>query len=314
MLFLCYVIHIQAQITPINSHFMLVSEKEMPGTWGEKSEISMLANFRYQWAGIQGSPIYSNILVSSPIPYTKNHGVSIGLNYDQLGAFRITNASLGYNYLVQAKKVKIGIGASISLRSFKLIGNKLITSGGDYEGSVNHNDPILPIDTKSNFSPNLNVGISIIHQLFTQQLSFSDALPTKIKLNDEKLNLKYGMSLQSLTKFNIDVNASLSLEPSMHFITDLRHFQHTLGILMMYKKLIGAGLFVRGYTNNSFESLIPTIRAIPLKNMTIQYSFDATLNGLKSTTSGSHEITLKYDLPKTWIKDYGKAINNPRFL
>lgn len=303
-----------AQFSPATSHYMLTSPIRQPGLWGAQSTIHVLANTRYQYAGIEGAPIQANVAISAPIPYTKGQGLGGELMYDQLGAYKFVMFNAGYNYAFVKEKFAIGAGISFGLKYTRFDGSKIITPTGDYTTSINHNDPILSQNIESSVVPSIAIGIGFSNSIVTQQIVYSDLFADNIETLKDKSSINYGKSLLSLTKFNIGVGSNFDLEPSMQIHTNFKQFQHILGVIAMYKNRVGLGLYSRGYTKNTFESLIPIVRAKAFKNMTFQYSYDILMNDIQNSSSGTHELSVIYAMPKTWQKYYGKAINNPRYL
>ncbi len=303
-----------AQFSPATSHYMLTGSIRQPGLWGAESAINLLANTRYQYAGIEGAPIQANIAISSPIPYAKGHGVGGELLYDQLGSYRFLMLNGGYNYAFVKEKFTIGAGISLGIKYTRFDGTKIITPSGDYTSGYQHNDPALPQNVEGSIVPSITLGIGFSSKLITQQIVYSDLFSDNITALQDKSSVNYGKTLYSLTKFNIGFGRDFGLEPSMYIGTNFKQFQHIIGIMVLYKSRIGLGIYSRGYTKNSFESLIPIVRAKAFKNMTFQYSYDALVNGLQKASSGTHELSVIYSLPKSWQKYYGKTINNPRYL
>lgn len=314
MVCLCVVITVKAQFSPSTSHYMLSGSIKYPGLWGAQSAINILANTRYQYAGVDGAPLQAEVAVSSPIPFAKGQGIGGYFAYDQLGAYKFIMVNAGYNYAVIKEKFAIGVGASFGIKYSRFDGTKVTTPSGDYTSGYQHNDPYLPQSISTSVVPSMTLGVGFSNSFVSQQLIYSDLFADNISILKDKSSVNYGKTLTSLTKFNIALGSNFYLEPSMQIATNFKQFQHILGATALFKDKVGIGLYTRGYTKNIFESLIPLVRAKAFKNMTFQYSYDALVNGLQVASSGTHELSIIYSMPKTWQKYFGKAINNPRYL
>ena len=268
-----------AQIQPITSHYMYNPQIANPAFYGSKDGINLAANFRHQWAKLEGQPQTINIFADAALPQIYG-AVGLAITNDRLGAFNNTSLNVGYAFIQDIKKkFKISIGINVGATFSKLDGTKLITPQGN-TGDLN--DDALSNQLQKSIRPNMAVGIAFIHKYMEAGVVHTNL----ININD---------------KFKGDIT---TLKPKYG------------GVLQMagYKDFIFLGLNVRGYNKKSFESLSPIVSVNPVKNLKLVYSYDVSLNKLNQVNKGSHEITLNYLLPNNKLYKKPKSVNNPRFL
>lgn len=302
-----------AQIQAISSHYMFNPQIINPAFYGSKEGINFAANYRHQWAKLEGQPQTINIFTDAYIPQA--HGaVGLVITNDRLGAFSNNSFLLGYTFIQNIKeKVKIGIGVNAGVTLSKLDGTKLITPQGTPDGL---NDDLLSNQLQRSVRPDLSLGISIIHKYVEAGIVYTNLINAKDKFKGEngELKPKYGGVMQTYVGSTIPVGENFSLRPGLSLLTDFKVVQTDISFMAGYKSYVNVGINVRGYNKLSFESLSPIISISPVKNLNLVYSYDVNLNKLSRVNSGSHEITLNYLLPNKKIYKTPKIINNPRFL
>ncbi len=304
---------LQAQIQPISSHYMFNPQLTNPAFYGSKEGVNFGVNYRHQWAKLEGQPQTINIFTDVYLPQIHG-GLGINISNDRLGAFNNTLFNAGYTFIQDVrKKFKISVGLNVGATFSKLDGTKLITPQGN--GS-NLNDDFLSNQKQSSIRPNLSVGIAFIHKYVEVGIVYTNLINAKDKFNGEikTLKPKYGGVFQTYLTSKIKVSNNFSVKPSLIFNTDFKEFQTDFSFMAGYKEYIYLGVNVRGYNKKSFESLSPIISISPIKNFSIVYSYDVSLNKLSKANKGSHEITLNYLLPNSKLFKTPKIINNPRFL
>lgn len=315
-LFVCFVFIASisvAQIQPITSHYMYNPQNANPAFYGSKDGINLCANYRHQWAKLDGQPQTLNVFADAALPQL--HGaVGFTITNDRLGAFNNTSLNMGYTFIQNIKKkFKISIGINAGATFSKLDGTKLITPQGN-NGDLN--DDALSNQLQKSIRPNLAIGVAMIHRyieagvVYTNIININD----KFKGDISTLKPKYGGVFQTFITSNIKVSKNFSVKPSIVLNTDFKEFQTDFSVMAGYKEYIFLGLNVRGYNKKSFESLSPIVSVNPVKNLKLVYSYDVSLNKLSQVNKGSHEITLNYLLPNNKLYKKPKTVNNPRFL
>ncbi len=302
-----------AQIQSISTHYMFIPQVTNPAFYGKNDGINFGANYRYQWAKLEGQPRTINIFADANLPQAHG-GIGMNISNEMLGAYTNTSFNVGYAFIQDIKKkLKIAVALNAGATFSKLDGSKLITPQGT---GTNLNDDALSNQLQKSIRPNLSVGISFTHKYIEAGLVYSNLINAKDKFkgNSKNLKPKYGGVLQVYAGSKIKIGESFSVKPSVILNTDFKEFQTDFSFMVGYKDYVALGVNVRGYNKKSFESLSPIISIGPVKNICIIYSYDVSLTKLNSVNKGSHEITLTYFLPNNKIYKNPKIINNPRFL
>jgi len=302
-----------AQIQPITAHYMYNPQLVNPAFYGSKDGINFGANYRHQWAKLEGQPQTINIFADANLPQIHG-GVGFNISNDRLGAYNNTSFNAGYAFIQDVKKkFKISIGLNVGATFSKLDGSKLITPQGT-TGDLN--DDALSNQMQKSIRPNLSFGVAFIHKYVEAGVTYTNLINAKDKFNGETKNLqpKYGSVFQTYITGKIKTGKNFSVKPSLVFNTDFKEFQTDFSFMAGYKEYVYLGINVRGYNKKSFESLSPIISVSPVKNICIVYNYEVSLNKLSSVNKGSHEITLNYLLPNSKLFKTPKIVNNPRFL
>jgi type IX secretion system PorP/SprF family membrane protein len=302
-----------AQIQAISTHYMFNPQLINPAFYGSRDGINFGANYRHQWAKLEGQPQTISIFADAYLPQA--HGaVGFSIVNDRLGAYSNNAIQAGYTFIQNIQdKVKIGIGLNAGITLSKLDGTKLVTPQGTPDGL---NDDFLSDQVQRSIRPNLSLGVSVVHKWIEAGVVYTNVINAKDKFEGENQELqpKYGSVFQTYVGGKIPAGKNFSVRPALAFMTDFRVFQTDISFMAGYKEYAFIGLNVRGYNKLSFESLSPIVSVSPVKNLSVQYSYDVNLNKLSRVSNGSHEITLNYLLPNKKIYKNPKIINNPRFL
>lgn len=304
---------LQAQIQPITSHYMYNPQAANPAFYGRREGISFSANYRHQWAKMEGQPRTVSVFADANLPQAHG-GVGFLVSNDMIGAYTTSYLRAGYTFIQDIrKKFKIAVGLNAGATFSRLDGSKLITPQG---AGSNLNDDNLSNQVQKSIRPDLSVGISFIHKYIEAGVVYSNLINAKDKFKGDSKDLKtkYGGVLQTYIGSRVRVSDNFSIKPSILLNTDFKEFQTDLSLMAGYKDYLFLGVNVRGYNKKSFESLSPIVSISPVKNLNIIYSYDVSLNKLSRVNKGSHEITLNYFLPNSRIYSNPKVINNPRFL
>ncbi|HNE49966.1 MAG: PorP/SprF family type IX secretion system membrane protein [Chitinophagales bacterium] len=302
-----------AQIQQATSHYMFNPSINNPAFYGSQDGFNFGANYRHQWAKLDGQPATVNVFADAK--FLQIHGgVGFTITNDRLGAFNNTSFKAGYTFIQDIKqKIKIAIGINAGATFSKLDGSKIITPEGT---NGNLNDDYLSNVLQKSTRPDMTVGVAIFHKYIEAGINYTNIinLPDKFKGTTKTLKPKYGSVFQTYISSNVKIGTDFSIRPSLLLTTDFKELQTDISILAGYKNYLSVGLNARGYNKRAFESLSPIISVGPIKNICIVYSYDVSLNKLNLVNKGSHEITLKYFLPNSKIYNNPKVINNPRFL
>ncbi len=315
-LFVFASVQLSAQYHPQYSLFDFNAHQFNPAYAGMDDYLSVTGAVRKQWVGLSGSPLTQNVNVHLPWLYT---GGAVGLNIDNdlIGAERNTSVTLTYAQHINLSDdatLSVGVGAGLLQKS--LDGTKLRTPEGNYEGSTfDHNDMSLPLGVSSAFAPLVNGGIWLRFDRLDIGVSGFNLLDSELKYSfQQDVSIRLGRTFFATAGYKFDVADRLALKPIVFAKTDLVETQLEAGLRATILDDFLVSLSMRGYNDVSLDAVIVGLGVRVGEHWTLGYGYDATLSALRTVSSGSHEVVIKYNLGR----DIGgpipsKIIYNPRY-
>lgn len=302
---------LNAQNFPTSSHFVWNPQADQPALTGVSDGIRMTGGYRYQWTNIEGSPMTSYAGVDMALPI-KNSSGGMWLHHDRTGAMSFTQARLSYAYRINVGKSFLSAGLHAGLISISLDGSRLVTPG-DGVGGV---DDVLPLDKNNGLRAEIGAGIAFVHPAFYTSVAIHNApgFTSKISGVNADFRADYGRYLTFQGGANVQINENISLKPSVLLRTDLKNYQLEFVALASLKERFTLGAGMRGYNNNSIESLLALMSIGITNNLSVRYSYDVNLLALNAVSRGSHEFSIGYIIPKSAPSSKGKTLSHPRFL
>lgn len=316
ILFICFCLWsnviLWAQQTPTYSMKALNLFQSNPAFAGVSDQLNVFAIYRSQWQDHIGSP--KQFAVNASLPFYKfNGGLGVQIQSSNHGPEQFSEIDLGYSYHLPLGTQFLSIGASVGLAQLTLDGSELITPDGSYIGGINHNDPILNALLNRSFYINYSISAFYANDLFDAGLTIKNPFTTDLDIGQDS---RYGVSpnVTAFFKYYMPFYDGWQWEPYLHINTNFNQFQIEFLNLVKYGNIFG-GIGSRGYSSNSFESLI-FLGGLKFNNSyTISYSFDVSVTKLRTTSDGSHEIMFRYDLNREVNTGRPpKTIYNPRNL
>ncbi|HZF99570.1 MAG TPA: PorP/SprF family type IX secretion system membrane protein [Chitinophagales bacterium] len=283
-----------------------------PAAVGLDDLFSVTAQARYQWTGIDGAPLSQNLSAQLPLHAIKSDVGLLVLN-NQQGLQRNTEAALQFNYRIRQRRTIWAVGVQGGVLQSALNGSKIITPDGGYDdGTVNHNDPILPESWTNILKPAFGAGLAVQSRRLKAGLS-------ALYLNEPVLGLttsegpKVRRNYFSHLTYNFKVSRNVLVHPSLFFKYDMDDLQHEANVALQHNRLGWLGLGYRGFTETTRDAAYAFIGFRLSRAWWLAYSYDYTLSGLEAASYGSHEILLRYESPLSVVARPGKIIYTPRF-
>ena len=309
---LCLTINGYGQRSSISTMHMLNPYQQVQAFGGYDRSLSATMLYRSQWAPIASNPRYFHFNMHLPVYFLKG-GAGIILEQDDLGLESNSTFKLSYNLVFSNQMGVFSGGLSLGFTQKRLFGDDYLTPEGEYAtGVFNHNDPVLGQGIASAVRPTWAVSGMWQTNNLTAGIQIDDFFAPDYKLDQINYNGRPIFTL--LADYQYPLTDEISLRPSLMMVTNLNLWQFNVGVSCNYGNIFG-GLNMRGFTQNTIESL-GIISGIKFnKHYTLAYSYDLGISSLKNSTEGSHEIILKYNLNK--IINTGlppRIIYNPRDL
>lgn len=284
-----------------------------PAYAGLDNSLSLTGVYRTQWVGISGKPETQSINAHMPL-YIISGGVGFEFEKETLGNWEQSKFMLAYNFqMPMGRSGLLSMGLSGGLIQRSLDGTKIITPEGELEPPDPHKDPILPATKEDGNTLAINFGAFYQNEKLEIGLSAMNLTEQAIELTTAAYTPE--RSYFFYLGYNLDINKSLTLNPSTLIKSNLLQTQMDFSVIIKYNDNIFGGASFRGYNSNSIDAVVLMAGFKLSEKITMAYAYDLTLSKLNTVSSGSHEIMLNYNLGKPIGK--GKPpviIYNPRFL
>lgn len=296
-----------------HSLYMLDKYEHNAAYGGLDYSLSANVHYRKQWADLQGSP--SNIHINAHLPfYVWSGALGTQIGSRNLGSLNYNSVSFSYNYVLKLSSGLWSNGLRVGVDQLRLSGSSILTPEGIYTGgSINHADPQL--------QSGLDAGFGLLWELSTYYksakweagLSLSHLPGTNISL--ENFVLDKEMHAIFYGQYNFTFLDEFDVLQSILLKTDFGSVQTDITSIVRINGNVFGGIGVRGYSSSSIDAVIILFGVDLSKNVTLSYSYDAGLSGIREVNEGSHGLLLNYNLQKligTGLPP--RIIYNPRYL
>ncbi|OFZ09176.1 MAG: hypothetical protein A3D92_02150, partial [Bacteroidetes bacterium RIFCSPHIGHO2_02_FULL_44_7] len=281
-----------AQQDKLITHFMYDKMSLNPGETGVdggRRSICAVTMYRNQWDKVSGAPNSALLNIEANLSHISPFLAGIGLAFyhDEIGFTRQNNLTLNYAY-------SFDIGGAGVLSPGIGLGMVNVGMSPEWIPPTTYNDASLPSSfSNTKFDMNFGVyfkgtqdyyvGISSTH-LTQSRLEDKENL-----LNPTKYNTARHYYIMGGKSFRKIGGSEGDLEANVMMRTDLVKFSSDINVRYIWKDLLYGGL---SYRVSDAVSVMVGYR--PIRNMTVGYSYDITVNKLSSVSRGTHEIMLKY--------------------
>ena len=273
-----------AQQDAIYSQYMFNPFAINPAYAGSRDAVNIVVVNRSQWVGLDGAP--NTQTISGHVPMDKNN-IAWGFNIsrDKLGPTSNLLAAATAAYQLRLYQGTLTFG----LR------------GGIYNSVVDHgqllfreDDDIL--DNKERLSaivPTFDFGLYYYTERFYVGLSSNHITKHRFNYSSLPNNQAYFLARHTFLAagYVFEVNRDILLKPSVL----LKHggglaFNADVNVNALFKELFWLGIGLRNLSSLNF-----LVDFNVTDYLRVGYSYDMTLNKLKSYSYGSHEIIIGFD-------------------
>jgi len=261
-----------------------------PAVAGTQGALYTTINYRMQWVGFEGAPKTSGINLNGRL-FNGKMGAGIYLMQDEVGPSKQINYGGTYAFHIHFPDVELSLGMAGNLSQYTINGNKTLI----------HNSQDPSIDQKASdvtYIPDANAGIYLYNDRFHIGISALHIMESEAKLY--KLNAtkngiyKYATQVYLTFGYNYSQNPNFVFENTL-FVNYVKAvplmLDYTLRVHFKGKLFTGASIRLR-------DAIAIHIGTNIMEHFQIAYSYDFLLSKLRSNSSGSHEIVLKYIIPK----------------
>lgn len=277
-----------------------------PGFTGSTIEHRVATSYRNQWAAIPGG--YTNYVLSYDYNMADyNSGLGFLFAREQAGTGNLgnTEAAFLYSYHFRVNKnifIQPGVKFNYVTRGVdfqKLIFNDQLASGGGLSSDDIELDRVSYMDVSS--------GVLVYSEKFWFGMAFNHMNQPNQSLTNEESPLYFKFSTHGGYKYKLEGSDKRSITRYLNFAFQYKSQQKfdqlDLGVYYTHDPLVfgiwyrGIPLFksYEGVLNNDAVALLV---GYTLKdyNLSIGYSYDATISRLATNSAGSHEISLIYEI------------------
>lgn len=302
-----------AQQSSLSSLYMFNKYEHVPAYAGLEGSLFVTGNYRSQWRNLQGSPITQRINAHMPAYFLKG-AVGVSIRNRGQGPQAITDFSGSYNYVISNSWGILSAGVNLGLFQYRLDGSVLRTSDGVYkDGLIDHHDDLLSEDLNSAIGASYGFSVFFVNNFIETGLSVQQ-LPT-YGLNLKEGSFRNGSLVSFYAEAPIYIFEQYKLSPSMLIQSDLIQTQVDLAVTASYSGNIFGGIGTRGYSGNTFDSVLLIAGWRFDEHYSLSYAFDLGVSSLQTAHQGTHEIQLNYNLNKKIGAGLPpKIIFNPRYM
>ena len=304
--------NIYSQSDPHFSLFEYTQNMYNPGAAGMNEAMCVTSVHRQQWLGFKGEGRPITTIFSFDSPVLKNTaGAGFIVTQDKIGVQTDLNIRLNgaYKFNTDAGTIAAGLGIGVINR---VMNPNWSTPDQLFNGSTPYSDPTLPhMDNKTVFD--INIGGSFISKNYSgtyfwgglaathltqPEVSFSEEIPSYISTH---LYIMGGLNY-SLPNPSYDLLGSILVQSDRFTKAELQ-----INGKLLYQKKFWGGLSFR-----FLDAIVPMVGIHLVNGISVGYSYDIVLS--KLSTSGSHELMLRYCFNIVKSPGRGSAVRNVRTL
>lgn len=286
-----------AQQLPLYSQYMFNTFEINPAYAGAKEAVQISSMFRKQWTGFKSAPQSTFLSVDMPIP-GKRIGLGIKIVDDRDEITKTIGAQGAYSY-----KVPLGDYSTLAL--------------GLQAGAMNFSSDFTKVDVIDPNDPSFSQVVNSV------KINFG----TGIFFNTE--NFYVGLSVPNLVRHDLRKNTASSpgsIKQNMHyyfntgyvfFLSDAFVFKPSV----LVRGLVGspvsmdvnANLWIAdmisfGASYRSKSAVVGIVNFRMLPDLYMGYAYDHSISRLNIIAKGSHEVSLRFEIPN------GRTSLSPRYF
>lgn len=282
-----------AQQDPLKAHYMLNQLLVNPSYAGSSELISLDFTSRIQWVGLEGAP--QTYAFSVHTPYKHQLGFGLSLQSDIAGPLSNTGFKISASYHVLLdKNIKLYAGLSAGMNNVNAALSSVegvqVDDPAFYQ-NINRFKPVFGAGLYAKFTSGF-VGFSVpslLNQKYTVETGNWTYQRHAFLMGGYLFDIHPDFKLRSMAMTRYVKNAPLSIEATLAVIMRDRFW---FGLLYRHKDAVGPLFSIQVYDD-----------------FRLTYSYDYSITQLRTFQSGSHEVTLTYD-----IRPIDKSYVSPRYF
>lgn len=271
-----------------------------PAYAGYKEDIYIQSSYRSQWEGVKGAPRTFSVSADGAVN-NGNVGLGAVITNDQIGAQSTLSAYANYAYRLRIgddEISRLSFGLALGMMQLGLDGAKL--------QEINPGDAAVPISSQTTILPDARFGAYYSSARYFAGFSATNLIANYAvkRYNDNILVPQPHFYLTAGAIFPL--NDDFQIKPIILLKDDVKGpTSLDLNAFFLIKERVWVGGFYRTsvelYKKNNLQSDLPKQSALGVilelfatDNLRIGYSFDYSLDKLRSYNSGSHELSVGF--------------------
>lgn len=252
-----------------------------PGETGIEEGICATTMYRNQWDKVNGAPNSALLNVEANLQRYMPINLGISFFHDAIGFNRQNNLLLNVSYPIEIGSNKLSVGVGVGMVNFGMNPN--------WVPPTTAIDPTLPT-SYSAINLDLNFGIY-----------WKGSQDYYVGLSSTHLSESVVGGSSTVGAFNtarhyyvmggkgFALGADGKLEANALLRTDLIKFSADINARYIWRQMAYGGL-----TYRVSDAVAVMLGYMPIRNLTIGYSYDISINRLSKISRGTHEIMVKY--------------------
>jgi type IX secretion system PorP/SprF family membrane protein len=276
---------VKAQQYSISSQYLTNGLVINPAYAGSRGAMSVNLSYRRQWARINGAPEFENITLHTPVSKKEKVALGLMINRTSYGITKTTGIYGFYAYSIATGPGRLALG---------LKGGIDLTNVNYSDATViDPNDPFF-MGSKSYSLPNIGAGAYYYSDKYFAGVSVPSLLSYH-QTNTDEYSVYYNYKLDKIFVSGgclIDISDMFKIKPS--FL--LRYsFVDPLEVDLNANLIFGDVLWVGGSYRIAEKAVVALVDLQLNPQLKIGYSYDYPAGQLNKYTSGTHEISIRYE-------------------
>jgi type IX secretion system PorP/SprF family membrane protein len=279
-----------AQQDPLYSQYLNNPVLLNPAYTGINDKLNVVAGYRTQWAGFDGSPTTLNFSAHTSL-YDNKVGVGIMVVQDKIGETKITQYNALYSYKIKLKGDKIlSFGLQTGMTNYRNDNAQL--------NPQQSGDPAFAFINDSKF--NVGAGIMLKSERYLIGLSAPRLTKGSVDMGGQPIEI-YNQHFYLMGAYMIYLTDRIRLKPSVLLRATQGAFSTDFNFNLNLEENYTVGLLTRNL--NTFGLLVQ----MNIKDYRIGYVFEMPTNASVGTRFTSHEISLGLSLAAFGFHDRTKS-------
>ncbi|MEO0775987.1 MAG: type IX secretion system membrane protein PorP/SprF [Bacteroidota bacterium] len=278
-----------------------------PAYAGSRGMASLMALYRNQWLGFDGSPETKLLSFNAPI-FDNKVGFGLTISNHTIGVMDSWYAAMAYSYNIQLgeeSSLRIGIQGNIRALAIDFTDPSVVIRQTD-DASVLENQ------STNNYSGNFGAGAYLTVKNFYLGLSAPYIYPNEIGFNPDAQLTRIAQEsphFYAMAGTLIPMGANFRLKPAVlaKYVANAP-FDLDVNLSVVYNLVLTAGVSYRLGGDGMGDS-IDLLALYQFRNIALGIAYDYNLSDLRQHNSGSLEALVRFD----FVKEQADMAN-PRFF